>query len=68
MLLIFLEISKIKTFEKIKHEHKPDEIKFDNIKLYSDSIAEELIDNLNRVNINEKKSVGKFAKKFKFNK
>lgn len=60
----FLEISKIKTFDNIKKEHKTDEIKFESIKEYSEKIAKELLDQVERVNMNEKKSQARIQKKF----
>lgn len=62
--IIFLEISKIKTFDNIKKEHKTDEIKFESIKEYSEKIAKELLDQVEKANLNEKKSQARIQKKF----
>ena len=45
-IIFFLEISKIKTLENIKKEHKLDEIKFDSIREYSEKIVKELMNNV----------------------
>ncbi len=63
-IYICLEISKIKTFDNIKKEHKTDEIKFENIKEYSEKIAKELLDQVERANLNEKKTQSRMQKKF----
>jgi hypothetical protein len=63
-ILSYLEISKIKTFDNIKKEHKTDEIKFESIKEYSEKIAKELLDQVEKANLNEKKTQSRMQKKF----
>jgi hypothetical protein len=63
--LIFLEISKIKTFDQIKNSHKTDEIKFENIVEYSNKIADELLDAVKKANANDKKAQSRAFKKIK---
>lgn len=67
MAFASLDISKIKTMEKIKSDHKSDDFKFDNLKIYSEKVADELMDNVIRSNQNEKKQQNKLQKNTKFN-
>ena len=49
-----LDISKLKTFEKIKNNHKADEIKFENISLFSDNVLSELQENVKNQQLGKK--------------
>ncbi len=60
--IIFIEISKIKTLENIKKEHKLDEIKLDSIREYSEKIVKELMNNVENTG-DEKRGTDK-KKKF----
>jgi hypothetical protein len=57
----------LKALENIKKENKTEEIKFDNIKEYSEKICKELMDQVEKTNNNnnEKKSQLKPGKKNK---
>ena len=53
--------------EKIKSDHKSDDFKFDNLKMYSEKVADELMENIIRANQNEKKEKNKLQKRAKLN-
>lgn len=67
MAFASMDISKIKAMEKIKSDHKSDDFKFDNLKIYSEKVADELMDNIIRANQNEKKQQNKLQKSAKLN-
>ena len=67
MAFASMDISKIKSMEKIKSDHKSDDFKFDNLKMYSEKVADELIENIIRANQNEKKEKNKLQKRSKLN-
>lgn len=57
-----MDIGKLKTMEKIKNEHRPEDFRLENLKLYSMKVADEVIDNVNKINVGEKKGKGKKLK------
>ena len=67
MAFASMDISKIKSMEKIKSDHKSDDFKFDNLKMYSEKVADELMENIIRANQNEKKEKNKLQKRAKLN-
>lgn len=58
-----LDISKLKTFEKIKNSHKADEIKFENISLFSDYVLNELQENVKNQQLGKKSNKYNMKKK-----
>ena len=58
-----LDISKLKTFEKIKNSNKTDEIKFENISLFSDYVLNELQENVKNQQLGKKNNRNNIKKK-----
>lgn len=58
-----LDISKLKTFEKIKNSHKAEEIKFENISLFSDYVLNELQENVKNQQLGKKNNKYNIKKK-----
>ena len=58
-----LDISKLKTFEKIKLNQKPEEIKFENIFEFSNQVIYELDDNVRNQQMGKKNNKFNFKKK-----
>ena len=59
-----MDIGKIKYMEKIKTEHR-DEFNFEDLKNYSEKVADELFENIKKANQGEKKYQNKVSKKLK---
>ena len=59
-----MDIGKIKYMEKIKTEHK-DDYRLEDLKKYSEKVAEELLDNINKANQGDKKNQNKAPKKLR---
>ena len=59
-----MDMGKIKTMEKIKTEHK-DDFRLEDLKKYSEKVAEELLDNINKANQGDKKNQNKAPKKLR---
>ena len=64
MAFAIMDMGKIKTMEKIKTEHK-DDFRLEDLKKYSEKVAQELLDNVYKANQGEKKSNNKGTKKLK---
>ena len=62
-----MDMSKLKTFEDIKNAHKMEDFKFENLKLYSENVAKEIMENINKVNQNDKKQQKNHQKILKSN-
>ena len=62
-----MDMSKLKTFEDIKNAHKMEDFKFENLKLYSENDAKEIMENINKVNQNDKKQQKNHQKILKSN-
>ena len=62
-----MDTSKIKPTEKTKADHKSDAFKPDNLKVYPEKVADELMDNITRANQNERKQQSKLQKRTKLN-
>ena len=50
-----MDINKIKTMEKIKNNQHPEDFKLENLIAYSQKVADEVMENINKNNQNEKK-------------
>ena len=59
-----MDMGKIKTMEKIKTEHK-DDFRLEDLKKYSEKVAEELMDNITKANQGDKKNQNKAPKKLR---
>ncbi len=59
-----MDMGKIKTMEKIKTEHK-DDFRLEDLKKYSEKVAEELLDNIYKANQGDKKNQNKAPKKLR---
>ena len=59
-----MDMGKIKTMEKIKTEHK-DDFRLEDLKKYSEKVAEELLENINKANQGDKKNQNKAPKKLR---
>ena len=64
MAFAIMDMGKIKTMEKIKTEHK-DDFRLEDLKKYSEKVAEELLDNINKANQGDKKNQNKAPKKLR---
>ena len=62
-----MDMSKLKTFEDIKNAHKMEDFKFENLKIYSENVAKEIMDNINKSNQNDKKQQKNHQKLLKSN-
>ena len=62
-----MDMSKLKTFEDIKNAHKMEDFKFENLKLYSENVAKEIMENINKANQNDKKQQKNHQKLLKSN-
>lgn len=60
-----MDIGKIKAMEKIKNEQHPEDFKLENLIAYSQRVADEVLDNINKANQIEKKQQNKLNKKLK---
>ena len=58
-----MDINKIKTMEKIKNNQNPEEFKLENLINYSNDIAAEIMNNINRSNQPDKKGSNKVNRK-----
>ena len=58
-----MDINKIKTMEKIKNNQNPEEFKLENLINYSNDIAAEIMNNINRSNLPDKKGSNKVNRK-----
>ena len=59
-----MDMGKIKTMEKIKTEHK-DDFRLEDLKKYSEKVAEELMENITKANQGDKKNQNKAPKKLR---
>ena len=64
MAFAIMDMGKIKTMEKIKTEHK-DDFRLEDLKKYSEKVAQELMENVYKANQGEKKNNNKGTKKLK---
>ena len=62
-----MDMSKLKTFEDIKNAHKMEDFKFENLKVYSENVAKEIMENINKANQNDKKQQKNHQKILKSN-
>ena len=62
-----MDMSKLKTFDEIKNAHKMEDFKFENLKMYSENVAKEILDNINKTNQNDKKQQKHHQKLLKSN-
>ena len=58
-----MDMNKIKSMEKIKNSQSPDDFKLENLIKFSENIADEVMNNINKVNQPDKKGSNKMNRK-----